>query len=227
MASRSTDEDPIEASRQRFLKVTRVVDFLRLWAAFYRNEIYIPSYSLLFDNEQDTHAAAETGVGEKFYNITRHRFIANDFQTTEPGRQKGYITGYVPNGVAKLLDDKLNRYSGIVSWYSSIGVNHDDDFGYGPLVTVDVSDDEAERTQETGEMYGDSFSNCPMMDQGEFEGILEWLNPGMKIMMNPKNYKYVTIIAPDLDGPPYLVVDRLLEALRSMRTASGGTLAAW
>ena len=104
----------MDRSKRRFLRAQNVVEFMELWSKFYENGICIPTYLSTFLQGSDNNKLATEELGLKLKEIARRGFLATDSQVTVPGYQKGYITGYVPEKLARILVQELNRYSGIV-----------------------------------------------------------------------------------------------------------------
>src|SRR5205809_947933 len=80
-------------------------------------------------------------LGLKLKEIARRGFLGLDSQITIPGYQKGYLVGYVSEKMASLLAEELNRFSGIVAFYSDVK-EFKEIFGESLYVTYDATDEE-------------------------------------------------------------------------------------
>ena len=207
------DED-MERSRVQFLRAESVVEFMELWSRFYENGICIPTYLSTFLEGSDRNEFATRELGLKLKDIARRGFLATDSQITIPGEQKGYITGYVPEKMAQILAEELNRYSGIVSFYNDIK-EFEESVSAGLYVTYDTPDI-PESARRKKKMLGEPFTSVGNTDPDSFEMIREWMSESVKKKMTAPRYKYFVIVSPCHDSPPHLVFDKLLEVLKSI-----------
>jgi hypothetical protein len=208
------DED-MKKSKLEFGKAETVVEFMELWSRFYENRICIPTYYSTFIDGSDKNEFATKELGMKLKEIARRGFLAIDSQITIPGEQKGYIVGYVSEKMADLLVKKLNRYSGIVAFYSDIK-DFQEDVGVGLYVTYDQDEEEIKEAVIQKRMFGEPFTHVGNPDPDSFQMIREWMSKPVRNKMRADRYKYLIIVSPCHDSPPHLVFDKLLEVLRGI-----------
>ena len=165
------DED-MERSRVEFLKAESVVEFMELWSRFYENGICIPTYLSTFLEGSDRNEFATRELGLKLKDIARRGFLATDSQITIPGEQKGYITGYVPEKMAQILAEELNRYSGIVAFYNDIK-EFEESVSAGLYVTYDSTAEQVTEAVKLKKMLGEPFTSVGNTDPDSFEMIRE------------------------------------------------------
>ena len=204
------NEKDMENSKRQFLKAESVVEFMELWSRFYENGICIPTYLSTFLEGDDKNEFATKELGLKLKEIARRGFLAIDSQITIPGEQKGYIIGYVPEKMAILLAEELNRYSGIVAFYNDIK-DFSEDVSAGLYVTYD-----SEKIAEGRRMSGNPFTSVGNTDSQSFDMIREWMSKPVKKKMTVTRYKYFVVISPCHDSPSHLVFDTLLAVLREI-----------
>lgn len=207
------NEQDMEKSKRQFLKAESVVKFMELWSRFYENGICIPTYLSTFLDGDDKNEFATRELGLKLKEIARRGFLAIDSQITIPGEQKGYLIGYVPEKMAILLAEELNRYSGIVAFYNDIK-DFSEDVSAGLYVTYDS--DERGVVAEGRRMSGNPFTAVGNTDSQSFDMIREWMSKPVKKKMTSTRYKYFVVISPCHDSPPHLVFDTLLAVLREI-----------
>ena len=174
--------------------------FLHLWELFYSNEICIPGYYGSFVDEDGDNPEATFELGNKFKEINRHRVICFDSQVGIVGNQKGYVTAYVPKIMAEPLSQELNRYSGIVAFYSEKQDN-DSIINEGLYVTYDNSEEEKDRRT-----LGKPFTQVGRIDFSSMEFIQEWLSKSMRKVISEWNYYQLTIVAPCFDSPSEYII---------------------
>ena len=208
------NEADMEKSRREFLKAKTVVEFMELWSRFYENGICIPTYYSTFLEGGDKNVFATKELGLKLKEIARRGFLAIDSQITIPGEQKGYIIGYVPEKMAILLAEELNRYSGIVAFYNDIK-DFSESVSAGLYVTYDREEGEIIDVKSR-KMPGNPFTAVGNTDSQSFDMIREWMSKPVKKKMTHSRYKYFILISPCHDSPPHLVFDTLLTVLREI-----------
>jgi len=210
------NELDMEKSKEIFLKCKTVVEFMEIWSKFYENEICIPTYHSKFVGAEDNPQATRD-LGKKLKEIARRGFLATDSQVNIPGNQKSYIVGYLPNKMAKLLSEELNRYSGIVAFYSDIKDfrEEDEDVFEHLFVTYDANDDEILKSAKNNKMSGVPFTTIPSYE-GSFDTVREWMSKEVKKKINIGTYKYFVCISPCFDSEPEFLFDKVLEVLRSI-----------
>lgn len=208
------NEKNMENSKRQFLKAETVVEFMELWSRFYENGICIPTYLSTFLEGDDKNEFATKELGLKLKEIARRGFLAIDSQITIPGEQKGYIIGYVPEKMAILLAEELNRYSGIVAFYNDIK-DFSEDVSAGLYVTYDRQEGEIIDVNSR-KMPGSPFTSVGNTDSDSFEMIREWMSKPVKKKMTASRYKYFILISPCHDSPAHFVFDTLLAVLREI-----------
>lgn len=204
-----------EISKKIFLGAGKVSEFMDLWSKFYENKICIPTYLSKFVGAEDNPEANEN-LGLKLKEITRRGFLGVDSQVGIPGNQKAYLVGFLPESMAETVVVELNRYSGIVAFYSDIRDFHSQNINTtgGLYVTYDALDEEIAESDKQKKMLGDPFTHLTMVPVEDFESIREWMSKPVRKKISPDKYKYITIVAPCFDAPPEMIFDRLLEVLR-------------
>jgi len=204
-------------SEKLFKKAETVVEFMEIWSKFYLNEVCIPTYLDKFIGAEDN-PEATIELGKKLEEITKRGVLAIDSQVNIPGNQKGYIYGYIPNKMADLVITNLNRYSGIVAFYSDIRDFRKENINVneGLFVTYDALSEEIEKSVVNKKMLGKPYTTLGSSEVESLKFIREWLNDKLSKKIKAKNYKFFTVISPCFDSPPELVFDKLLEVLRNI-----------
>ena len=201
-----------EISKKIFQSAKTVVDFMNIWSKFYENKICIPTYYSKFVGAEDSDASVELGL--KLKEIAQRGVLGIDSQVGEPGQQKQYIIGFMPTKMANMVIEELNRYSGIVAFYSDI---KEEVTTNGLFVTYDPeSDEDIIKGSEEKKMLGDPFSIISGPDEDSFESIRKWMSDKVKKKINKKTYSHFAIIAPCFTAPPEYIFDKLLEVLRGI-----------
>ena len=193
-------------SRDKFNKVKTFQGFIDLWSKFYTNEICIPTYLDNFVGAGDN-PDATIEMGKKFQEIVSYGIIPHNFQTNSlEDTQKAYVDMYVPNELASVIAEYINRYPGYVSFWQDIK----DEFTLGDLVvTYDPTEEERKNSVKKGVFFGDPFSRLGYAGQDDFDFISEWLSKKAKKIINKDNFKQVTVI----DTIPTAKSDRILDVI--------------
>lgn len=199
----------MEESKEIFMKAKTVVEFMEIWSRFYENKICIPTYYSKFIGGPDN-PQANIQLGHKLKEIAIRGFLAIDSQVGIPNEQKGYLIGFLPNTMVEMVVDNLNRYSGIISFYSNIK-NFNGEVCENLYVTYDPTE---AISSDANKMPGTPYTQIGRPDSDSFETIREWMSEKVKRKIKAKKYKYVVILAPCFDSPSEFVFDKLLEVLR-------------
>lgn len=199
-------------SKKIFQSAKTVVDFMNIWSKFYENKICIPTYLDKFIGSDDNPEATKE-LAEKLKEIARRGILAVDSQVGIPGNQKQYIIGFMPTKMADLVVTELNRYSGIVAFYSDI---EEKETTKGLYVTYDALEEEIQESVKLNKMLGDPYSSIRGADVEAFNDIREWMGKEVKKKINKTRYSHFAIIAPCFTAPPEYIFDKLVEVLRKI-----------
>jgi hypothetical protein len=207
------DDAEMKRSKKLLKSATTVVEFMEIWSGFFENKICIPFYGAKFIGASDN-PEATIELGKKLKEINMRGFLTIDSQVNVPGNQKGYVSGYIPETMAHYVVSELNRYSGIVAFYSDVK-----EFGrdvMGLYVTYDAFDDEIVKSAELKKMIGNPFTSLFASESDSLEEIREWMSDKVKKKIKAKKYKFLNVISPCFESPPEFVFDKVLEVLRSI-----------
>lgn len=204
----------IEKSRKIFRDAKNVKQFLQVWSSFYENVVCIPTYLSTFVSDKEDHdnIHATLKLGEKLKEITMAGIIPFDSQVTIPGEQKGYMLAYVPLNMAEKLTVELNRYSGIVAYYTINSEKlHDAE---GLYVTYDGTDKEFKQGAKIGKLLGEPMTNIGKSDFTTLESIREWMSKPVRKIISHKNYAFLCVIAPDFYASSEFIFDCILNVVK-------------
>ena len=207
----------IEKSRKLFKKANTVLKFLEVWSSFYENEVCIPTYLSTFISTGEDHdnPQANLKLGEKLKQITLAGIIPFDSQVTISGEQKGYMLAYVPKSIADTLTEELNRYSGIVAYYTTLDTKEGG--AQGLFATYDGTKEEGKEGAKLGKLFGNPMTNIGSTDFGTLESIREWMSKPVKKFINSKNYVFLCVIAPDFSRNAEFVFDCVLNVVKEIK----------
>lgn len=124
---------------------------------------------------------------------------------------------FVPNELADMITEYINRYPGYVSFYQDISDNFN---VQGLFVTYDPTEEESANSVKKGVFFGDPFSRLGYAGGDEFDFITEWLNKKAKKVINKKNFKQVTVVDTIPTAKSDRILDVILFALRDHKNRS-------